>query len=245
MSSLLQCISVSQSVRPSFHHILHHTYIHTLHTYILHRIKTRKLNFKFKHADYCRQAIIEYVRDPRLSRVVTLTKYASAPATIHPSTRLITQKVWYDIQRYGENDGRILLRRDRVQCLQVAQLKRNEIKREAGHRKLGQVLSSGSDYIRRTWSAEGLSEMTSAASRRALEAFCSPSAAMTLARASRAASASAAIARCNCTGRRTSLLQLKIMTNWCTKFSTIWISATPRGRSHHLHCGLKQIAVPT
>ena len=52
--------------------------------------------------------------------------------------------------------------------------------------------------------------MTSAASRRAFEAFCSPSAAITLARASRAASASAAIARCSCTGSRTSLLQVGV-----------------------------------
>ena len=50
--------------------------------------------------------------------------------------------------------------------------------------------------------------MTIEASLRALEAFCSPSAAITLARASRAASASAAIARCSCTGRRTSLLHV-------------------------------------
>lgn len=45
------------------------------------------------------------------------------------------------------------------------------------------------------------------ASLRAMDALNSPSAAMTLARASRAASASAAMARCSCTGRRTSLLQ--------------------------------------
>ena len=85
--------------------------------------------------------------------------------------------------------------------------------------------------------AAGDSETISAASRRARDAFCSPSAAitccqinisqntsplplpgnvqhiatlygrLTLARASRAASASAAIARCSCTGSRTSLLQ--------------------------------------
>lgn len=39
---------------------------------------------------------------------------------------------------------------------------------------------------------------------RAIDAFCSPSAAMTLALASRVASASVAIARCICTGNRTS-----------------------------------------
>lgn len=54
--------------------------------------------------------------------------------------------------------------------------------------------------------AAGESLMTSEASRRARDAFCSPSAAMTLARASRAASASAAIALCNWTGSLTSLL---------------------------------------
>ena len=48
--------------------------------------------------------------------------------------------------------------------------------------------------------------MTIAASLRAVEALYSPSAAMTLARASRDASASAAMARCSCTGKRTSLL---------------------------------------
>ncbi len=46
--------------------------------------------------------------------------------------------------------------------------------------------------------AAGESEMMSEASFKALEAFCSPSAAMTLARASRAASASAAMAFCSC-----------------------------------------------
>ncbi len=57
-----------------------------------------------------------------------------------------------------------------------------------------------------TCSAEGLSAMTLAASRKALDAFCSPSAAMTLALASLAASASAAMALCSWTGRRTSFL---------------------------------------
>ena len=56
------------------------------------------------------------------------------------------------------------------------------------------------------WRAEGDWDMTSAACFRARDARCSPSAAMTFARASRAASASAAIARCSWTGRRTSLL---------------------------------------
>lgn len=54
--------------------------------------------------------------------------------------------------------------------------------------------------------AEDDSAITSEASLRALDAFCSPSAAMTFARASRAASASAAMARCSWTGRRASLI---------------------------------------
>uniref|UniRef100_A0A1B0AZ25 Uncharacterized protein n=1 Tax=Glossina palpalis gambiensis TaxID=67801 RepID=A0A1B0AZ25_9MUSC len=59
----------------------------------------------------------------------------------------------------------------------------------------------------RNCSAAGEAPITSEASRKARDAFCSPSAAITLARASRAASASAAMARCNCTGKRTSLLK--------------------------------------
>ena len=55
--------------------------------------------------------------------------------------------------------------------------------------------------------AAGLSAITSEASFKAFEAFISPSAAITLAQASLAASASAAIAFCNKTGNRTSLLQ--------------------------------------
>ena len=57
-----------------------------------------------------------------------------------------------------------------------------------------------------SWRAAGDSFMTSAASLRALEACCSPSAAMTLALASRVDSASAAIDLCIATGRRTSLI---------------------------------------
>lgn len=53
-------------------------------------------------------------------------------------------------------------------------------------------------------SADLDSLIMSEASFRALDDFCSPSAAMTLALASLAASASAAIARCSCIGSRTS-----------------------------------------
>lgn len=64
----------------------------------------------------------------------------------------------------------------------------------------------GSGFPWLTWSAAGLSAITSDASFRARDAFISPSAAITFARASRAASASAAIARWSCKGRRTSFL---------------------------------------
>jgi hypothetical protein len=62
-----------------------------------------------------------------------------------------------------------------------------------------------------SWSAIGDSLMTLAASLSAHDAFCSPSAATTLARASRVASASVAIDRCNCTGNRTSLLFIRVV----------------------------------
>lgn len=58
-------------------------------------------------------------------------------------------------------------------------------------------------------SATGLWLITSAASFNATDARCSPSAATTLARASRVASASVAMALCICTGRRTSFLLIQ------------------------------------
>ena len=61
--------------------------------------------------------------------------------------------------------------------------------------------------------AAGDSEMVSAASLRACEAFFSPSAAITFALASLAASASAAIALCSCSGSRASFLQRIIRNN--------------------------------
>ena len=65
--------------------------------------------------------------------------------------------------------------------------------------------------------------MTSEASLRAFEAFISPSAAMTFARASRAASASAAIARWRDVGRRTSFTSTRstcnsVLENTCEIF---------------------------
>merc|ERR1719317_1811622 len=56
--------------------------------------------------------------------------------------------------------------------------------------------------------AAGEVAMISAASFKALLDFCSPSAAITLALASRVASASAAMERCICWGRRTSLISI-------------------------------------
>ena len=64
------------------------------------------------------------------------------------------------------------------------------------------------------WRAEDESLMTSEASLSARLAFCSPSAAITLARASRAASASAAIALWSWTGKRTSFLWIFRRFGW-------------------------------
>lgn len=64
-----------------------------------------------------------------------------------------------------------------------------------------------------SWRAAGESPITSDASLNALDAFCSPSAAITLARASLDASASAAIALCNCIGNRTSFLKQNVLTH--------------------------------
>uniref|UniRef100_A0A3Q1HV95 Uncharacterized protein n=1 Tax=Acanthochromis polyacanthus TaxID=80966 RepID=A0A3Q1HV95_9TELE len=62
----------------------------------------------------------------------------------------------------------------------------------------------------RSWRAEGASAITTEASLRALEAFISPSAIfLTLALASRLASASAAMARCICCGSFTSLISTR------------------------------------
>jgi hypothetical protein len=86
----------------------------------------------------------------------------------------------------------------------------------------------------RSCRAPGESCMTSAASFKALEAFISPSAATTLALASREASASAAIALCNDLGRLTSLLERKMrFTSVISKSGECHISTlstlTPQG----------------
>ena len=61
----------------------------------------------------------------------------------------------------------------------------------------------------RSCKAAGESERISDASFKEREAFCSPSAAMTLALASLAASASAAMALCSCWGSLTSLISTR------------------------------------
>ena len=100
-----------------------------------------------------------------------------------------------------EDDGGVFLSGNRVQCMQVTKLQRR--------RRLG-------DHFRCFFAVganQSLKDIpcTTECSRTysARLALCSPSAAITLARASRAASASAAIARCSCTGKRTSLLLIK------------------------------------
>ena len=67
-----------------------------------------------------------------------------------------------------------------------------------------EVKGSGQELWSLTWRAAGLSMMTSAACLSDLLALCSPSAAITLARAFRAASASAAMALWSCSGTLTS-----------------------------------------
>ena len=69
-----------------------------------------------------------------------------------------------------------------------------------------------------TWRAAGQSMMTSAACLSARLALCSPSAAMTLALASLAASASAAMARWSCSGTRTSFTSTR---STCTPHGSV------------------------
>ena len=73
----------------------------------------------------------------------------------------------------------------------------------------------------RSCSAEVDSSRTSAASFKCFEAFCSPSAATTLARASRAASASAAMALWSCTGTLTSFISTRSTCNH-SSFRSSW-----------------------
>ena len=104
------------------------------------------------------------------------------------------------VHRKWENNCGIFLRGDGIQRLQVAQLQKMDEYFSVN------VRTSRLRNQSTTWRAAGEDEMISDASFKARDAFCSPSAAMTLARASRAASASAAMARCIWTGKRTSLL---------------------------------------
>ena len=75
-----------------------------------------------------------------------------------------------------------------------------------------------------SWIAIGDSLITSAASFRAFDAFCSPSAAITFALASLAASASVAIARCNCTGNLTSLLNYRSINKFRIHIGNIFLN---------------------
>ena len=85
-----------------------------------------------------------------------------------------------------------------------------------------------------TWSAAGLSMMTSAACLRDLEALCSPSAAITLALAFLAASASAAMALCSCSGTLVWLLfqiykPIKCHQQYLTSLTSTRSTMTPQG----------------
>ena len=149
---------------------------------------------------------------------------------------------------YGqrENNGGVLLSWDRIERLR----RRNILKWNNSS-----FLLQTCRYL--SWSADEDSAITSEASLRALEAFCSPSAAITyidkscwgeitfffvnlanftLALASLAASASAAMALCSCTGRRASFLQgFK-----CVRYPLCLISMSPSKACYriHLHIGL-------
>ena len=100
-------------------------------------------------------------------------------------------EVAHDVYWNWKYNGAIVLRRDAVQCLQITKLKQK-------------WLNINNFCVTFTCSAAGLSVITSAACLRDLLALCSPSAAITFALASLAASASAAIALISCAGTRTS-----------------------------------------
>lgn len=110
-------------------------------------------------------------------------------------------EVTKDVDWNWEDNCAIFLSRNVVQSLQVSELFNERyifIIKNVSHQEKWRIWN--------TWRAAGLEEMIAAAWASALDDLCSPSAAITLARASRAASASAAMARCSCCGRRTSFL---------------------------------------
>ena len=117
---------------------------------------------------------------------------------LHHCTALLLQlppdELGQKVDGDGEHDGAVALRRDAVEGLQVAQLQHATL---IGENRT--AFDCGA-----TWRAAGQSLIISAACLSALLAWCSPSAAITLALASRAASASAAMARWSCSGTRTS-----------------------------------------
>ena len=88
-------------------------------------------------------------------------------------------------------NGAVVLCRNAIKCLQITKLKQ-------------EGLNVINFHINFTWSAAGLSAITSAACLRDLLDLCSPSAAITFALASLAALASAAIALISWAGTRTS-----------------------------------------
>jgi hypothetical protein len=92
-----------------------------------------------------------------------------------------------------ENDGRFFLRSNGIERLEIAQLQLLRDKKLISRLPL---CKSGDNLIKRTCIAVDVELIISAASRKALAAFRSPLAAMTLALDSRAASASAAMGRC-------------------------------------------------
>jgi len=118
---------------------------------------------------------------------------------------------WQTVDWEREHDGWALLCRNGVKCLQISQLegKKNDYfsKSLRSHRPIF-------DVIIFTCRADLLSSRTKAASFKCVEAFFSPSAATTLARASRAASASAAMALWSCTGTRTSFISTRSTYSW-------------------------------
>ncbi len=135
-----------------------------------------------------------------------------------------------EVDGQREDDGGVLLRGDGVQGLDkeiYLEESWREREGEGGGKKLGKFVGKASRNLQSlehpprlcgmlcvlptckylSCRAEDDSAMTSDASFSARDAFCSPSAAMTFALASRAASASAAMALCSWTGRRASLLE--------------------------------------
>ena len=106
--------------------------------------------------------------------------------------RLELHKVGENVDGDREDDGAVVLGCDTVQSLQISEL------------GIASYQVDWSHWLGLTWRAAGLSMITSAACLSDRLALCSPSAAITLARAFLAASASAAMALWSCSGTLTS-----------------------------------------